>query len=100
VPFVKRSNSPSLIGTEAGRSMGSIGDALKSMGANAEAVVRVVETNVVSTGFPERGRIWDFNTGVLRVNRSTGKMSGRVVREAYSTCKFCLRSQRRLGWLL
>jgi len=53
VPLVKRSNSPSLMGTEAGRSMGSIGDALKSMGASAEAVVRVVETNVVSTGFLE-----------------------------------------------
>ena len=48
---MKRSNSPSLMGTEAGRSMGSIGDALKSMGASAEAVVRVVETNVVSTKF-------------------------------------------------
>lgn len=51
MPFVKRSNSPSLMGTEAGRSIGSIGDALKSTGASAEAVVSVVETNVVSTKF-------------------------------------------------
>ena len=41
VPFVNLSNSPSLMGTDAGRSMGSIGDALKSMGASAEAVVRL-----------------------------------------------------------
>jgi hypothetical protein len=39
--------------------MGSIGDALKSMGANAEAVVRVVETNVVSTKFlKEADEFW------------------------------------------
>ena len=36
------------MGTEAGRSMGSMGDALNSKGANAEAVVKEVETNVVS----------------------------------------------------
>ena len=48
VPLVNLSNSPSLIGTEAGRRIGSMGDALNSMGANAEAVVRDVETNVVS----------------------------------------------------
>ena len=101
VPLVNLSNSPSLMGTEAGRSMGSIGDALKSMGASAEAVVRVVETNVASTYFPGRGRILDFDTGVLRVNRSTGRISGQKERsKSYSTCKFCLRSQRRLGWLL
>lgn len=49
VVLVYRSNSPSLMGTEAGRSMGSMGGARKSRGANADAVVKVVETNVVST---------------------------------------------------
>lgn len=53
---MNRSNSPSLIGTEDGRKIGSIGDALKSMGANAEAVVRVVETGAVSDeSLNERG---------------------------------------------
>lgn len=49
VAWVNRSNSPSLMDTDAGRSIGSTGDALKSMGANAEAVVVMVETKVVST---------------------------------------------------
>lgn len=48
VPFVNLSNSPSLMGTDAGRRIGSMGDALNNIGANAEAVLNVVETNVVS----------------------------------------------------
>lgn len=42
--LVNRSNSPSLMGTEAGRRIGSTGDALYSRGANAEAVMEDVET--------------------------------------------------------
>jgi hypothetical protein len=48
VPLVNLSNSPSLMGTDAGRRIGSTGGALNNMGANAEAVLKVVETNVVS----------------------------------------------------
>ena len=51
VTLVNRSNSPSLMGTDAGRRIGSTGDALYSRGANAEAVMNGVETSVVSANF-------------------------------------------------
>ena len=46
------------MGADAGRRIGSMGDALNSMGANAEAVVRDVETNVVSDELLDEAEFW------------------------------------------
>jgi hypothetical protein len=93
VTLVNRSNSPSLMGTEAGRRIGSTGDALYSRGANAEAVMNGVETSVVSANF-----VGEESVTCYRQCRGWKRLWERMPmrwRGGLVNCPSCLRGQRR-----
>lgn len=62
------------MGTEGGRKIWSMGEALKSKGAKAEAVVQGVETNVVSAKSADEGRI--DRGGLFEYERRSGRDTG------------------------